>query len=251
LRAQSLSLPHKRRPCCGLPIYVIHLLTIVVSAACAADRSTLAGEWRIHLEVEGSASGQAAQFTDGVVVFSPRLPEYPAPTEGQRRTVVVGRGYIDFDRLFSRNSKAPSYYGQGLGADISEEILVTTQRGQSVRFVLAPQVFGTTTWFEGTLNNGKLTGRWEMLGHGETIREGSFTMSRVRSTSFTDSALARAKRAVAGLPADSLPAQGTSDTLPPMSSNGSAPAATPAIESVVGGRRSASSGSQDPQAGQD
>ena len=175
------------------------LLAALLSTACTRKDSgrPLAGEWRIDLVVSGYSPGGGAQSTDGAIVFSRMLPR-PRLGEESPDVMEVGRGYIDFERLFTpRSLRQPSYYAQGDGADISEEILVTRRRQHAVTFLLAPQIMGTTTWFEGRVRNGRVEGTWAMLGHGDTIRHGSFTMSRVHPTAFTDSAHARSKRAVA------------------------------------------------------
>ncbi len=178
--------------------FAIMLALCVFECGCQkAQRNTaLNGQWVVELTVPGAAPGTGPRTTTGVLVFHRALPKYP---DGDPDTAItIGRGYIEFAPLaglaLGERSGGPTF-GTWEGADRGETVHAWIA-GDSIDIDLAPHINDFDPLLRGRLANDSARGTLQITSQPTQRITGFFKMWRVPRDSFSDSAVARARRGV-------------------------------------------------------
>jgi hypothetical protein len=162
----------------------------------AQPNNVLDGQWVVELTVPEAVPGAGLRRTTGVLVFHRALPKYP--DDDPDTAIAIGRGYIEFAPLaglaLGRRSGGPTF-GTWEGADRGETVHAKFD-GDSIKLDLAPHINDFDPLLRGRLTNDTIRGAVQITGHPTQRITGFFQMWRVRRDSFSDSAVARARRGV-------------------------------------------------------
>lgn len=191
------------------PIAVPLLAGLLLGGACrrgVESEGGLSGEWTVRVTAPhpaGEANG-APLSTEGVIVFSRRMPRYQSAIEPPPGTL-FGRAYIDFEPVLHPGRGPAQLFRSGFGVDETEEVAAVPDSGGRVRVLVSAEIIGWNPELDAAVAKDTIRGTWFIAAHADTVQRGTFVMTRRPEDEFTDSAFVRARRGIHESLNDSVP----------------------------------------------
>ncbi len=175
------------------------LFAIYATGACNSRQpvTPLSGEWAVQVSGRQSTAVQV-----GAIVFDARIPCYCDDVSQPPDGAIQGRAFVDWQSARGKPAPNRGAFATGPDSDMSESVAGLVHRDGTV--IIEGYGAGAAR-LTGRLDGDSIRGSWVYMSHSDTVARGTFRMSRVARSEYSDSAHARARRGVRKWRRDTLP----------------------------------------------